>query len=437
MILLDPKITLELLAMAVLLFFSGLFSASETSLMGLGRSRLAKAIEKGGARGRALEVWKNDPNRMLTTILILNNAVNITATTIAAFLAVHLSELFHLNRAQMGALVAALVTVVLIIFGEVTPKVLAIQKSEAIAFALIRPLVFLAKVLNPLSRLLVKAAGIVLRPLGLRPGASIPMVTEEEIRTLIQLGADEGLFEDQEHQMIHGVIHLGETQVREVMVPRTAMECINAQDQIEHIIDQITQAGYSRMPVYRGNVDNIVGVVYTKDIIPLLQNRELIVLQDVLRQPYFVPETKKVDELLHEFQRGKLHLAIVVDEYGGTSGLVTLEDLIEEIVGEIRDEYDTEERKLEKIGQSQWLVDASTDIKEINTALEVDLPDMKDVNTLGGFLAHLLGHLPKKGEQVVYQDLHLTVVAATSKRIEKIQVRKLDAPLDLDMPENS
>lgn len=433
----DPKITLELLSMLGLLLLSFCFSASETALMGLGRSRLAKAIEKGGARGRALEAWKNDPNRMLTTILILNNAVNITVTTIAAFLAVHLSELFHLNRAQMGALVAALVTIVIIIFGEVTPKVLAIQKSEAIAFFFIRPLVFLAKILNPLSRLLVQAASIVLRPLGLRPGASIPMVTEEEIRTLIQLGAEEGLFEDQEHQMIHGVIHFGETQVREVMVPRTAMDCINAQDPIERIIDQIIQAGYSRMPVYRGNVDNIIGVVYTKDIIPLLQNRELIVLQDILRQPYFVPETKKVDELLHEFQRGKLHLAIVVDEYGGTSGLVTLEDLIEEIVGEIRDEYDSEERKLEKLGPSQWLADAAADIKEINAALEVELPDMKEINTLGGFVTHLLGHLPKKGEQVVYQDLHFTVAATTSKRIEKVQIRKLEAPLDLDMPENS
>ncbi len=430
----DVLIAVDLIVLGILFFFSGFFSASETALMGLGRTRLAQAIERGGEAGKALETWKTDPNRLLTTILIMNNVVNISATTIAAFLAVHISEMFGLNRGQMGALVAALVTLIIIIFGEVTPKVLAIHKSESLALLVIRPLVFLAKILHPVSRFLVLTASLFLRPFGLKPGDSIPMVTEEEIHTLIQMGADEGVLEDQEHQMIHGVIGLGETQVREVMVSRTEMECINAADHMERIINQIVQAGYSRMPVYRDNVDNIVGVVYTKDIISVLENRELIVLQDILRQPYFVPETKKVDELLHEFQRGRLHLAIVVDEYGGTSGLVTLEDLIEEIVGEIRDEYDIEEKNIEKTGDTLWVTDAQADVMEVNDALETNLPDMKDINTIGGFISHLLGHLPRQGEQVVYQDLHFTILAASSRKIEKIQIRKLDASLDLDPP---
>jgi len=433
----DALFLIEILVLGILFFFSGFFSASETALMGLGRSRLAHAIEQGGAKGRALEAWKTDPNRLLTTILILNNAVNISATTVAAFLAIHISEQFGLNRGQMGALVAALVTIVIIIFGEVTPKVLAIYKSEKIALFIIRPLVFLAKILQPLSRFLVFTASIFLRPFGLKPGSSIPMITEEEIHALIQMGADEGVLEAQEHQMIHGVIRLSETQVREVMVPRTEMECINASDSMDYIINQIVQAGYSRMPVFRENVDNIVGVVYTKDIISILQNRELIVLQDILRQPYYVPETKKVDELLHEFQRGKLHLAIVVDEYGGTSGLVTLEDLIEEIVGEIRDEYDVEEKNIEQIADNIWLADAQTDVKEINDILKVELPDMKDLNTIGGFIINLLGHLPRKGEQVVYHNLHFTVMAASSRKIDKIQIRLLDTPLDTNFSKKS
>jgi magnesium and cobalt exporter, CNNM family len=426
----DALIFNDIIILVVLFFFSGFFSASETALMGLGRSRLARAIEKGGPKGRALECWKEDPNKLLTTILILNNAINISATTVAAFLAVHISEIMHYNRAQMGVLVAAVVTIIIIIFGEVTPKVLAIHKSEKIASFVIRPLVLFAKVLHPLSRLLILLASIFLRPFGLKPGSSIPMVTEEEIHALIQMGADEGVLEDQEHQMIHGVISLGETQVREVMIPRTEMECIDSSNSMERIIDQIVQTGYSRMPVYKGSVDTIVGVVYTKDIISVLQNRELIVLQDILRTPYYVPETKKVDELLHEFQRGKLHLAVVVDEYGGTSGLVTLEDLIEEIVGEIRDEYDVEEKNIEKTGEKTWLVDAQTDIKEINDMLEIELPDMKDLNTIGGFVIHLLGHLPKTGEQVVHQNIHFTVMAASSHKVDKIQIRLFDTPID-------
>jgi CBS domain containing-hemolysin-like protein len=423
----DFLFAVDLIVLGLLFLLSGVFSASETALMGLGRLGLAHAIEKGGRRGRALEVWKKDPNRILTTILILNNAINISATTVAAFFAIHISELFQLNRGQTGTLVAAAVTLIIILFGEVTPKILAIHKSEPIALIIIQPLVLLGKLLHPISRFLIKTANFFLRPLGVEPESSVPMVTEEEIHALIQMGADEGVIEDQEHQMIHGVIKLGETQIREVMVPRTEMEGINAGDDMERIIDQIVQTGYSRMPVYRENFDNIIGVVYTKDIISVLQNRELIVLQDILRQPHFVPETKKVDELLHEFQRGRLHLAIVVDEYGGTSGLVTLEDLIEEIVGEIQDEYDVEEKTIEKIGEDLWTVEGQTDIKEINLALAVELPDVKDINTIGGFITDLLGHLPKRGEQITYQDLQFTILEASSRKVDKIKIVKSPA----------
>lgn len=421
----DVIVVIDIIVLIVLFFLSGLFSSSETALMGLGRSRLAQAIDRGGRQGKALEMWKDHPNQVLTTILIMNNAINIAATTVATFLAVHLAEMWSFNRAQMGALIATLVTIIIIIFGEVTPKILAIHKSEVIALFIIRPLVFLEWLLRPLSKILVATSNFLLRPFGLQAKGAVPMITEEEIHALIQIGADEGVIEDQEHQMIHGVIQLGETQVREVMVPRTEMECINAKDPMEKIIEQIIQAGYSRMPVFKDSVDNIAGVIYTKDIISVLQNRELIVLQDILRQPYFVPETKKIDELLHEFQRGKLHLAIVVDEYGGTSGLVTLEDLIEEIVGEIRDEYDIEEKRIDRIGEMTWVVDAQTDVREINEALDAEIPDMKDLNTIGGYVTHLLGHLPIKGEQIFVEDLKFTILAAGSTKVDRIQIQRV------------
>lgn len=420
----DPTIFLELVVLVLLFLFSALLSASETSLISLGRLRLAHAIEQGGKRGRALEVWRNDPNRLLTTILILNNIVNISASTLAAFMAVHLSEMMRLPRAQMGVLVATLVTLVIIVFGEVTPKLLAIHKSEHIALFVIRPLVFLDRVLAPLRTLVVAVANTFLRPFGLTPSSRVPLVTEDEIRTLIEMGADAGVLEDSEHKMLHGVINLGDMQVREVMVPRTAIDGIDAEWDMDRIIDHIIQAGYSRLPVFRGNLDNIMGVIYAKDIISILQNRELIVLQDIMRQPYFVPETKKVADLLHEFQKGRIHVAVVVDEYGGTSGLVTLEDIIEEIVGDIRDEYDVEEKTIERTETNVWVVSGQTDIAEVNSTLEIELPEQKDLNTVGGFITDLLGHLPRKGETVTYEHLKFTVLSATSRKVERIQVQR-------------
>jgi CBS domain containing-hemolysin-like protein len=418
----------DILVLIILVVLSGVFSISESSLMALGRVRLTHAIEQGGKRGQALEAWRKDPNRLLTTILILNNGINITASTVAAFFAVRLAENLGLNRVQMGAAVAGAVTVVIIVFGEVAPKLLAIRKAEPIALFIIRPLVWVDRLLAPLGRVVVAMANVFLRTLGQKPGTHVPVVTEEEIHTLIDMGADAGIIEDQEHKMLSGVISLGDMQVREVMVPRTGMDCINAADDIQRIINQIIQTGYSRMPVYKDTVDNIIGVVYAKDLLPLTQNIELIVLQDILRQPYFVPKTKSVADLLHEFQKGKIHMAIVVDEYGGTSGLVTLEDLIEVIVGEIHDEYDVEEKPVDHVSENCWLANGQADIADVNMVLESELPNSKDVNTIGGFLSELMGHLPRKGEVVQYEDLHFTIASATNRKIEKIFIRRVPPP---------
>ncbi len=426
----DTMLLGDILILLALVGCSGLCSASESALMALGRIRLAHAIEQGGKRGAALEAWRHDPNRLLTTILILNNAINITASTVAAFFAMHLAESWDVNRTQMGAIVAGAVTVIIIVFGEVAPKLLAIRKAESIALLIIRPLVWADRLLAPLGKIIVALANVFLRLLGQKPGTHVPVVTEEEIHSLIEIGADTGVIEDQEHQMLSGVISLGDMQVREVMVPRTGMDCLDASDSILRIINQIVQTGYSRMPVYKDTVDNIVGVVYAKDLIPLIQNSELIVLQDIIRQPYFVPKTKKVSDLLREFQKGKIHMAIVVDEYGGTAGLVTLEDLIEVIVGEIHDEYDVEENPVDRISENSWLASGQADIAEVNAMLESELPNSKDVNTIGGFLTELLGHLPRKGEVVQHEDLHFTIAAATSRKIEKIFIRRVAVPQD-------
>ena len=423
----DAFLLADIVILIGLFLLSGLFSGSETALISLGRLRLAHAIEEGGKRGEALEIWRRDPNRLLTTILIINNIVNISASTVAAFMAVHLAELYDWNRAQLGTAVAAAVTIVIILFGEVTPKLLAIRFAEPLAGFIIRPLVLLDKLLSPLGRIIVAIANLFLRLSGQQPGTHVPVVTEEEITTLIKMGADAGVIEHNERKMLHGVISLGDMQVREVMVPRTDIEGIDADEDMDRIIQKIIEAGYSRMPVYRENLDHIIGVVYTKDIIAILQNRELIVLQDILRQPYFVPETKKVDELLREFQQGKIHMAIVVDEYGGTAGLATLEDLIEEIVGEIHDEYDVEEHPVEAVEENLWVADGQADVAEVNNALSVELPNQHDINTIGGLITDRLGRLPRRGEEMTLDDVHITILAASRHKIDRLQLRRLPA----------
>jgi CBS domain containing-hemolysin-like protein len=250
----------------------------------------------------------------------------------------------------------------------------------------------------------------------------VPFLSSEEIRTLLTMGEQSGALKDDQRKMIHSIFEMGDMHVRQAMVPRTEMVCLSVQTPVEEIMRQAVELGYSRIPVYKGDVDTIVGILYSKDLLHLFDHKDLIIIQDVLRQPFFVPATKKVSELLKEFQRGKFHMAIVVNEFGGTEGLVTLEDLIEEIVGEIRDEYDPQVKQIERLSDGSAIVDAAMGIGEVNQTLGVGLPLSEETTTLAGFIVQIAGAVPREGQKIQHDNLLIQVLKADRRRVEIVKI---------------
>jgi CBS domain containing-hemolysin-like protein len=252
-----------------------------------------------------------------------------------------------------------------------------------------------------------------------------PSLSEEDIQSIIDVGEEEGVIDQEEHEMIHGIFDLKQAVVREVMVPRPDIKCVSSKAKIKDVIDLIISKGHSRIPIFEGKIDNVVGVVYAKDLLKLWgkdKDEEAIPLEKVMRQPYFIPETKRLEELLKEFKRKRVHMAIVVDEYGGLSGLVTIEDLIEEVFGEIEDEYDQRvEGKIIRLGDGSISVDAKLEIEELESYLDVQI-EKENFETVGGFIFHLLGRVPKAGERVDYGDLKMTIESTDGRRVERVKI---------------
>ena len=321
-----------------------LLSATETSLISLSRARIKSLIEKYPSKAKSFSLWLNDPNRMLTTMIVGVNIAIIGTSTIAALLSAKIAKIYNLNEWIIGLISGILVTIAMILIGEIVPKVFAIRNAEKISLLVINPLDRLDNAIFPFAKFLTYIANNIIKFFGGNPVKNIPLVTAEEIKTMIHIGAEEGIIHKEEKEMMHSIFDFGHTVVKEVMVKQQDMVCININDSINKMLDIIVSEGFSRLPVYKDNIDNIVGVIYAKDLLNIWKNKKLIIIQDIIRDPYFVNENKKVNEILKEFQKGKIHIAIVQDDNKKTMGLVTLEDLLEEIVGEIKDEYDIEEK---------------------------------------------------------------------------------------------
>jgi len=273
-------------------------------------------------------------------------------------------------------------------------------------------------------RLVVWISGTIARLFGAGTRSEMPFVTEEEIRTLVDAGEEEGVLEEEEKEMIYSIFDLGDTMTREVMVPRIDVVALEVTTPLLEALETIMQAGHSRIPVFYETIDNVEGVLYAKDLLPYLRDGHTDVpLKDLLRQAYFVPETKKASELLPDLQQRRVHMAIVVDEYGGVAGLVTIEDLLEEIVGEIQDEYDTEEPFVEFVDENEYVFDARVDLDDLNRLMDVSLPT-EDNDTLGGFIYTELGKVPTPGDQVAFGDMEFVVESVTGRRIRKVRVRR-------------
>jgi len=405
----------------VSLFLMIFFAGSETALTSLHRIRIKRLVAEESRVAQGFSLWLQDPNWLLTTILIGNAVAVIFASILATSVAIDFSFLYGWSQKLVVGYATAIVTVLVLAFGEVTPKTYARENAEKISILCIWPLIWVAKSFSPVIRMIVFPANFLIRVIGGKGLRDIPLFTAREIGTLIEVGAKEGALEDEEKKMIQSSLEFGDTIVREVMVPRIDMQCVDIEDEREEIFKKITKIAHSRIPVYKGNVDNIIGIIYAKDLLIARRNRELIIIEDLMRQAYFVPETKKISELLEEFRKGKMHLAIAVDEYGVTTGLVTIEDLVEEITGEILDEYDVEEETIVKLSDREAIIYAKEDLDKINEELGLQLP-AEDFDSLGGLVVDLFGRVPRAGEEIKFGNLKFVVQEADRRKVIKVKI---------------
>lgn len=410
--------SLELFALIIFVGAAAFFAASEAAIVSVSRISARTFAEKGVPGGARLQQMLEHRNRTLTTILIANTFVLLATSGFATYLFVRLG----IPQAPLWS--TLLTTIVLLIFGEILPKTLAVSNSSKAALRLSAPLQFFTWLLAPLTTALLAITNLMVRLFGgSQPHG--PYVTEDDIKTLVNVGVEQNVLEEGERELIHSIIEFGDTIVREVMTPRTDMVAVPVSAPPKRALDLVIADGYSKLPVYEETIDNVIGVVHDRELLIALANGTIATtsLRALMRDVTHVPESKRISELLREMQRGKYSLAIVVDEYGGTAGLVTMEDLLEEIVGEIRDEHDEgEEEPIRKVAPDETIVEAGTNIEDVNAALGLDLPH-EDFETIGGYTVGLFGRLPHEGEEVTSSDgVRLRVDRTRGRRILAVRI---------------
>lgn len=427
---------MEILAIFLLIIVNGFFSASEIALISLRKSRVRQLVKSGVARARRVQRLQEEPERFLATVQIGVTLVGSLASALAGVIAIERIKPFFVSVpiafVQRAAeplsvgIVVALITYATLVAGELVPKSLAIRYSEQIAFATSGPIDALSRLFRLVLRLLTISNNAVLRLFRLKAAPDTAFITEDEVKYLIREGRKTGVFEPSEEDLIYSVFKFTDTVVREVMVPRTEIVAVESGSDAEAVLMVMNERGFSRLPVYSGTIDNVIGVVYLKDILPVVIAKQSPVIDSIIRRPYIVPPNKKVSVLLKEMRERRIHLVLVGDEYGGIDGLVTMEDLIEEIVGDIRDEKERELREIEEIAANRYVVDGRTDIGKVNERIGIFLPK-DEFDTMGGFVLGLFGRLPSEGDQIRYGDVIFTVLRLRRNRIARIRILKLAA----------
>ncbi|HOP66275.1 MAG TPA: hemolysin family protein [Methanoregulaceae archaeon] len=404
---------LLILLFVACLLLSAFFSGSEVALISITRAKVRTLVNEGRKGAERLAAVKDAPNHFLITILIGNNIVNVAAASIATAITISIFG-------DIGVGIATFVVVILLLFfGEIGPKMYATRHTEKMAIAVSGPILVLSRIFSPLVVLIEKVTG--------RLGVSVaePAVTEEEIREWIEVGKEEGTIEQEEREMLYSVLEFGDTIAREIMTPRVDVALVEDTDSLESALRLFNETGFSRIPVYREQVDNIIGVLNVKDVFSaLMSGNKNIPIKDVMYDPFLVPETKKIDDLLKELQVRKVQMAVVLDEYSSFVGIVTVEDILEELVGDILDEFDKEEPEIQKVSEGIYVVDATVWVEDLNDELDISLPMHESYETIGGLLIDRLGHIPHPGESVYIQESHVTLVVLQmlSRRIVKVKM---------------
>ncbi len=412
----DPSVATQLGFLIILLLLSAFFSSAETSLTTINKLRIRSLVDENVRGAKMVSLIIEDPSKMLSAILIGNNIVNLSASALTTALAIRLW-----GNAFAG-LATGILTLIILIFGEITPKTIATIHAEKLALAYAPIIYFLIQVLTPVVYLINKLSLVLLMLMKVDPNKRNAIITENELRQFLDASHEEGVIESEERKMITNVVDFGDALAKEVMVPRIDMSFVNTDMTYLELIEAFRVDKYSRMPVYEETRDNIIGIVNLKDLFFFRGDESEFNIKNFLREPFFTYEFKKTSELLNEMRRDSIPMAIVLDEYGATAGLITLEDLLEEIVGEIRDEYDDDEvDSIIPLGNDEYLAEGTAKLEDINDALGLSL-ESEDYDSIAGHIIHLLDHLPIEGEQITENNITFTVRAVDKNRIDKVHI---------------
>jgi putative hemolysin len=422
----------DILIILVLILINGFFVAAEIAFVSVRRTRLDELAEAGDRRAKRAQVLMRDPGRFLAVIQVAITFLGALASAVAAVSIVTVvSEplrqiTFLADYADTIALlfVTSIVAIVSIVLGELIPKGLALGNPDRIALTVSGPITLFAKIVSPLVAVLVALTRLISKPFGIDPTRT-PELSAAEIRLIVEQGSQQGVLEAEEEQMISAVMSLSDSKLHEVMVPRIDIAAIDQEASFDDAVTLVLTEGHSRTPLYKESVDHIVGILYAKDLLRIIAaGGPRPRLRDIMRPALFVPESQAVDDLLNELQRRRVHMAIVLDEYGGTAGLVTIEDLLEEIVGEIQDEFDEEEPMKVIVREGEAILDGRADIDEMGELIDpaLELEDDEEYDTVGGFVYHRIGRVPVVGDTVAVDPFKITVIKVTGRRVGKVRV---------------
>jgi CBS domain containing-hemolysin-like protein len=404
------------------ILIAAFFAASETAIVFANKTHIRELAEAGNTRARAVIGLLAERDRLHSTLLLAENFFIVLAAGIGTVVALHL-----FGDTLLSMIVAALVSAVFVVLvSKLAPKGLAARNPDSLALSVAEPMRLIMKLLSPFARVLAASADFFAGP-GPQGMSCTAVVTEEDIKAMINLGEEGGSLKEEEKELLHKVFEFGDTLASEAMRPRTEIVSVPSNTALQEVFSLVSEFGYSRYPVIEDTIDTVIGILYIKDILVAMSSGEVKredSIQRFIRPAYFIPENKRVSELLSEMQRERFQIAIVIDEYGGTAGLVTLEDLIEEIVGSIHDELETAEKDVEIVDEKNFVVSGQSALDEVNDLLEANLQS-NDFNTLGGFVFGLFGRMPKVGEQLKYKNLKLEVLELEGRKINKIKITKL------------
>ncbi len=418
----SPGNLVGIIAIVVCILIVAFLSSSEASLISVNRIRIRNLAEKKNKRAKLVQSILSEHERLFGTILLTENFFIILATSIGTAILLNI-------LGKDGWWIASLImTVLVVLLGEITPKTIAVSHAERFALFVAYPIRFLIKITHPVVWFFTRLPGWILKTMGAKSSSS-PFITEDDIRAMIDLGEEAGTLQEEEKEMLHKVFEFGDTVASESMVPRTEIVAISDDATVDEALQLVKEKGFSRYPVIHEKMDNVVGILYIKDILIKMSEGKVdrnTPIRNFVRDAYFIPENKKISELLAEMQKRKFQIAMVMDEYGGTAGLITLEDLMEEIVGSLQDEFEKiqAEKDVEIIDERTFIVAGTTPLDEVSELVDVKL-ESEDFHTIGGYVFGLFGRLPREGEQIRYHNLRFLVLQMDGKKIAKIKITKV------------